>query len=119
NISWSSFVITVVNDNMLSSSSSSSSSSSTTTTTTSSSSSSTSSTSSNMPINYGSEVILSDPTTGFISDPLIICKVEKNHILQNAIGPVSQMQKIALQRVTRRQSPFCSSNNNNNNNNND
>ncbi|CAG8553277.1 5347_t:CDS:2 [Acaulospora morrowiae] len=51
------------------------------------------------PITYGSEIILSDPTTGFVSDRLIIRKVEKSRIAQGACGPVSQMQKIALQRV--------------------
>ncbi|CAG8752025.1 14986_t:CDS:2 [Gigaspora margarita] len=50
-------------------------------------------------ITYGSEVVLSDPTTGFISDHLIIRKVEKGRIAQGACGPVSQMQKIALQSV--------------------
>nr|CAG8446505.1 7813_t:CDS:2 [Entrophospora candida] len=48
----------------------------------------------------GSEVslfnLLSHPETGFRSDKLIICKVEKSRISQNAIGPVSQMQKVAL-----------------------
>ncbi|CAH1758483.1 9965_t:CDS:2 [Entrophospora sp. SA101] len=47
-------------------------------------------------------IILSNPVTGFTSDRLIIRKVEKSRILQNATGPVSQMQKIALQRIIRR-----------------
>ncbi|CAB5183347.1 unnamed protein product [Rhizophagus irregularis] len=48
-------------------------------------------------VTYGSEVVLSDPTTGFQSERLIIRKVEKGRITQGACGPVSQMQKIALQ----------------------
>ncbi|CAG8435675.1 6204_t:CDS:2 [Diversispora eburnea] len=51
------------------------------------------------PITYGSEIILSDPTNGFTSDRMIIRKVEKGRIAQGACGPVSQMQKIALQCV--------------------
>ncbi|CAG8496012.1 11178_t:CDS:2 [Cetraspora pellucida] len=61
-------------------------------------------------ITYGSEVVLSDPTTGFISDHLIIRKVEKGRIAQGACGPVSQMQKIALQcvRMNSRESHYLS-----------
>ncbi|CAG8500525.1 37_t:CDS:2 [Scutellospora calospora] len=61
-------------------------------------------------ITYGSEVVLSDPTTGFISDHLIIRKVEKGRIAQGACGPVSQMQKIALQcvRMNGRESHYLS-----------
>jgi len=89
------------------------------------------------PITYGTEIILTDAETGISSDVLIIRKVEKGHIAQGACGPVSQMQKVALQRVTQsstdpvtylsaagasqdvndRAGSDGSSNNNNNNNN--
>uniref|UniRef100_A0A1D1XCM4 Recombining binding protein suppressor of hairless n=1 Tax=Anthurium amnicola TaxID=1678845 RepID=A0A1D1XCM4_9ARAE len=62
-------------------------------------------------VTYGSEVVLSDPTTGFTSERLIIRKVEKGRITQGACGPVSQMQKIALQCVrsnNRRESLYLS-----------
>jgi hypothetical protein len=51
------------------------------------------------PITYGSEIIITDPETNISSERLIIRKVEKGRIAQGACGPVSQMQKIALQRV--------------------
>ncbi|KAK9729376.1 hypothetical protein K7432_000341 [Basidiobolus ranarum] len=53
----------------------------------------------NSPVTYGSQIILTDTATGFCSDPLIIRKVEKGRIAQNASGPVSQMQKVALQKL--------------------
>ncbi|ORY06973.1 hypothetical protein K493DRAFT_295736 [Basidiobolus meristosporus CBS 931.73] len=53
----------------------------------------------NSPITYGSQIVITDTITGFCSDPLIIRKVEKGKIAQNATGPVSQMQKIALQKL--------------------
>ncbi|KAK9762220.1 hypothetical protein K7432_012262 [Basidiobolus ranarum] len=53
----------------------------------------------NSPITYGSQIIMTDTATGFCSDPLIIRKVEKGQIAQNATGPVSQMQKVALQKL--------------------
>jgi hypothetical protein len=110
NSSWSSFVITVVNNdnnNGLNSFSStnilpkgsmsplSSSSSSPQQT----NNNNNSSNSNAIQITYGSEVILSDPISGFTSDRLIIRKVEKGRIAQGACGPVSQMQKVALQCV--------------------
>ncbi|RUS16081.1 hypothetical protein BC937DRAFT_91627 [Endogone sp. FLAS-F59071] len=55
---------------------------------------------SSVPITYGTEIILTDTETGVSSEPLIIRKVEKGHIAQGACGPVSQMQKVALQRVS-------------------
>ncbi|CAG8473142.1 1950_t:CDS:2 [Ambispora gerdemannii] len=63
------------------------------------SSSPTSSPSTATPITYGSEIIITDTATGISSDRLIIRKVEKGRIAQSACGPVSQMQKIALQHV--------------------
>ncbi|CAO3656339.1 unnamed protein product [Mucor hiemalis] len=55
--------------------------------------------SSKMPIHvtYGTEIILRDSQTGVQSPSLIIRKVDKGRIAQCAYGPVSQMQKIALQ----------------------
>ena len=48
---------------------------------------------------YGSEVVLADTVTGVQTAPLIIRKVDKGRIVPDDGGPVSQMQKIALQRV--------------------
>jgi hypothetical protein len=54
---------------------------------------------SKMPVHvtYGTEIILRDSQTGVTSPSLIIRKVDKGRIAQCAYGPVSQMQKIALQ----------------------
>jgi recombining binding protein suppressor of hairless len=51
------------------------------------------------PVTYGSEIILSDSMTGIATAPLFIKKVDKSRISNDEGGPVSQMQKIALQRV--------------------
>lgn len=51
------------------------------------------------PVTYGSEIVLSDSVTGITTSPLIIRKVDKGKISNEDGGPVSQMQKIALQRV--------------------
>ncbi|RKP37848.1 hypothetical protein BJ085DRAFT_41140, partial [Dimargaris cristalligena] len=51
-------------------------------------------------ITYGSEVILSDPTTGVQTEPMVIRKVEKGRLAAGALGPVSQMQKIAFQKIS-------------------
>ncbi|KAI8636747.1 hypothetical protein BD408DRAFT_425588 [Parasitella parasitica] len=48
-------------------------------------------------VTYGTEIILCDSQTGVRSPSLIIRKVDKGRIAQCAYGPVSQMQKIALQ----------------------
>lgn len=48
-------------------------------------------------VTYGTEIILRDSQTGVQSPSLIIRKVDKGRIAQCAYGPVSQMQKIALQ----------------------
>lgn len=48
---------------------------------------------------YGSEIVLSDSMSGIATAPLIIRKVDKGKISSEDGGPVSQMQKIALQRV--------------------
>ncbi|KAF9198475.1 hypothetical protein BGZ49_000700 [Haplosporangium sp. Z 27] len=53
------------------------------------------------PITYGAEIILTETTTGLRSDRLIVCKVENGRILQGAIGPICQMQKVALQSLER------------------
>lgn len=55
---------------------------------------------SNVPVSYGAEIVLTDLETGVSSEPLIIRKVEKGRIAQQAGGPVSQMQKVALQRTS-------------------
>ena len=48
---------------------------------------------------YGSEIVLSDTVSGTQTAPLVIRKVDKGRIAADDGGPVSQMQKIALQRV--------------------
>ncbi|KAI8977028.1 hypothetical protein BDF20DRAFT_872497 [Mycotypha africana] len=48
-------------------------------------------------ISYGTEIILREIHTGVMSPPLIIRKVDKGRIAPCAYGPVSQMQKVALQ----------------------
>ncbi|KAL6310084.1 hypothetical protein BKA93DRAFT_722358 [Sparassis latifolia] len=50
------------------------------------------------PVTYGSEVVLADTVSGTQTAPLIIRKVDKGRIVQDDNGPVSQMQKVALQR---------------------
>lgn len=51
------------------------------------------------PVTYGSEVILTDTLSGISTSPLTIRKVDKGRIAPDDGGPVSQMQKIALQRT--------------------
>ncbi|KZV75477.1 hypothetical protein PENSPDRAFT_571345 [Peniophora sp. CONT] len=51
------------------------------------------------PVTYGSEVVLTDTLSGISTAPLVIRKVDKGRIASDDGGPVSQMQKIALQRV--------------------
>jgi recombining binding protein (suppressor of hairless) len=51
-----------------------------------------------MPVTYGSEVVLTDASSGISTAPLVIRKVDKGRIVHDDGGPVSQMQKIALQR---------------------
>ncbi|KAG1225913.1 hypothetical protein G6F35_003167 [Rhizopus arrhizus] len=50
-------------------------------------------------ISFGTEILLKDIQTGITSPPLIIRKVEKNKIVYDAFGLLSQMQKVALQLV--------------------
>ncbi|KAF8203134.1 hypothetical protein BJ912DRAFT_342730 [Pholiota molesta] len=51
------------------------------------------------PVTYGCEIVLSDTHSGISTSPLIIRKVDKGKVTHDEGGPVSQMQKIALQRV--------------------
>ncbi|KAG6832314.1 hypothetical protein H0H92_003547 [Tricholoma furcatifolium] len=51
------------------------------------------------PVTYGCEIVLSDTHSGISTSPLIIRKVDKGRVSAEDGGPVSQMQKIALQRV--------------------
>ncbi|KAF9050805.1 beta-trefoil [Hymenopellis radicata] len=51
------------------------------------------------PVTYGSEIVLSDTHSGITTTPLIIRKVDKGKVSLDDGGPVSQMQKVALQRV--------------------
>ena len=48
---------------------------------------------------YGCEIVLSDTHSGISTSPLIIRKVDKGRVSADDGGPVSQMQKIALQRI--------------------
>jgi len=47
-------------------------------------------------INYGTPILLRNVETGVYSEQLVVKKVAKDEIVQDAVGPVSQMQKIAL-----------------------
>ncbi|PIA18232.1 p53-like transcription factor, partial [Coemansia reversa NRRL 1564] len=49
------------------------------------------------PLYYGSEIVLVESRRNFRSPPMIIHKVERGRLIENASSPVSQMQKIALQ----------------------
>lgn len=51
------------------------------------------------PVTYGCEIVLSDTHSGISTSPLVIRKVDKGRVSADDGGPVSQMQKIALQRV--------------------
>ncbi|KAF9076172.1 hypothetical protein BDP27DRAFT_1284987 [Rhodocollybia butyracea] len=51
------------------------------------------------PVTYGCEIVLSDTQSGISTSPLVIRKVDKGRVSDDEGGPVSQMQKIALQRV--------------------
>jgi recombining binding protein (suppressor of hairless) len=51
------------------------------------------------PVTYGCEVVLSDTLSNIATSPLVIRKVDKGRVSADDGGPVSQMQKIALQRV--------------------
>lgn len=51
------------------------------------------------PVAYGCEIVLSDTHSGISTSPLVIRKVDKGRVSADEGGPVSQMQKIALQRV--------------------
>ncbi|KAF9332366.1 hypothetical protein BG006_004756 [Podila minutissima] len=53
------------------------------------------------PITYGAEIILTETATGIQSDRLIVCKVENGKIVEDATGPICQMQKVALQSTER------------------
>jgi recombining binding protein (suppressor of hairless) len=50
------------------------------------------------PVHYGSVITLTDPSTNISSDPLIIRKVDKGKVSFDDVGPISQMQKVCLQR---------------------
>ncbi|KAG8982596.1 hypothetical protein FRB94_006491 [Tulasnella sp. JGI-2019a] len=55
------------------------------------------------PVTYGSTLLLTDSHTGLTSDPLVIRKVDKGRVIMDEGtmgGPVSQMQKVALCRIT-------------------
>ncbi|THV07673.1 beta-trefoil [Dendrothele bispora CBS 962.96] len=51
------------------------------------------------PVTYGCEIVLSDTQSGISTSPLTIRKVDKGRVSIEDGGPVSQMQKIALQRI--------------------
>ncbi|KAJ2556577.1 hypothetical protein EV175_001911 [Coemansia sp. RSA 1933] len=49
------------------------------------------------PLFYGSKIVLVESRRNFRSPPMIIHKVERGRLVEDARSPVSQMQKIALQ----------------------
>lgn len=51
------------------------------------------------PVTYGCEIVLSDARSGFTTPPLIIRKIDKGRVSLDDGGPVSQMQKVVLQRL--------------------
>ena len=51
------------------------------------------------PVTYGSEIVLSETVSGISTAHVIIRKVDKGRVSNEDGGPVSQMQKIALQRI--------------------
>ncbi|KAF7320087.1 Pyruvate kinase [Mycena kentingensis (nom. inval.)] len=51
------------------------------------------------PVTYGCSIVLCDTMSGITTSPLIIRKVDKGRVSPDDGGPVSQMQKIALQRI--------------------
>ncbi|KAG0028681.1 hypothetical protein BGZ82_008309 [Podila clonocystis] len=53
------------------------------------------------PITYGAEIVLTESATGIQSDRLVVCKVENGRILEGAVGPICQMQKVALKSLER------------------
>ncbi|KAI8074175.1 hypothetical protein BC940DRAFT_290221 [Gongronella butleri] len=57
------------------------------------------------PLIYGSQIVLRNTCTGLRSAPYIIHKVDKGRIVAGAYGPVSQMQKVALQLASSRAGP--------------
>jgi recombining binding protein suppressor of hairless len=50
-------------------------------------------------VTYGSQIVLTDTLSGISTGSLIIRKVDKGIVTLEDGGPVSQMQKIALQRI--------------------
>ncbi|ORY73661.1 hypothetical protein BCR37DRAFT_416045 [Protomyces lactucae-debilis] len=52
----------------------------------------------NIPIPYGAKVSLSNIQTGFVSEPLIVKRVENNLIEEQDMGYLSQMQKLIFER---------------------
>ncbi|ORX62723.1 hypothetical protein DM01DRAFT_1330851 [Hesseltinella vesiculosa] len=61
--------------------------------------------SASQPLIYGSQIVLRNTRTGLRSAPYIIHKVDKGRIVAGAYGPVSQMQKVALQLASSRPGP--------------
>jgi recombining binding protein (suppressor of hairless) len=51
------------------------------------------------PVTYGCEILLSDTHSGVTTSSLIIRKVDKGRVSTEDGGPVSQMQKIVLQKI--------------------
>lgn len=51
-------------------------------------------------VQYGHTVTLTDMRTGFKTDPLVVRRLEKDTVDEQAKGNVSQMQKVVLERCT-------------------
>ncbi|KAM0750897.1 hypothetical protein T439DRAFT_380738 [Meredithblackwellia eburnea MCA 4105] len=59
-------------------------------------------------VSYGSEVLLTDLLTGISSEPLILRKVDKKHVLLDDASPVSQLQRLAFSRIIDGKSAYLS-----------
>ncbi|KAK4055870.1 hypothetical protein OIO90_003127 [Microbotryomycetes sp. JL221] len=49
---------------------------------------------------FGSEIILTDILSGYTTEPLVLHQIEKDEVILKHTGPVGQMQRVALSRVT-------------------
>jgi hypothetical protein len=62
------------------------------------------------PITYGSQIVLKDVNTGFLSPLITVCKIEKGKLGSSTFGMVVQMQKVALKLTSSEEPLFLSAN---------
>ncbi|KAI8877931.1 beta-trefoil [Backusella circina FSU 941] len=62
------------------------------------------------PITYGSQIMLKDVHTGFLSPLVTVCKIEKGKLDSASFGLVIQMQKVALKLTSSEEPLFLSAN---------